>query len=257
MKKLLLYKGSNAGPFRGPGAAAPWYFGLYFVCTRVFADNFLGNRFGCNKLCFIYISHLFLSSYNYSNSKKNLKINFFELVNLNFKFDCDSKFIKIIKFWWKLKKWEPKNCPRDHEMVPQRWVKNIEFLLTLAGKVTKKSFWQTDVTRKRTKPGSTEKKLPILEYFDVAKFKWIVSIKLYCRSKNFSTGEKGISKCLFMDISSVNVDIFRIFQHVHRKGQSFLIILHKNTKIFYEPVTQERRFPRKPLLGRFTRRGGK
>ena len=124
MKKLLLYKGSNAGPFRGPGAAAPWYFGLYFVCTRVFADNFLGK--------------LFLSSYNYSNSKKNLKINFFELVNLNLKFDCDSKFIKIIKFWWKLKKWEPKNCPRDHEMVPQRWVKNIEFLLTLAGKVTKK-----------------------------------------------------------------------------------------------------------------------
>jgi len=58
------------GPSRGLGAAAPRYFGLYFVCTRVFADNFLGSRFGWNKLCFIYISHLIFSSYNDFNFKK-------------------------------------------------------------------------------------------------------------------------------------------------------------------------------------------
>jgi len=79
-----------------------------------------------------------------------------------------------------------------------------------------------------------------------------------CRSKNFSTGEKGIWKCLLMDISSVNVDIFWTLQHVHRKGQSLLILLHTNTMIFYDPVAQERSdFFRRPFLGRFTRRGGK
>ena len=78
-----------------------------------------------------------------------------------------------------------------------------------------------------------------------------------CRCKNFSTGEKGIWKCLLMDISSVNVDIFWTLQHLHRKGQSLLIILHTNTMIFYEPDAQERRFFRRPFLGRFTHMGGK